>query len=115
MTETIKIEELRIGNLVSVNGQIGKVDAISYNPKGRSHLSVEGIGLIGVDQAEPIPLTDDWYIKFEYECLQELIVDMSCKSLYPVEEDIHSWAMEITRLKVHELQNLFQTLTGEEL
>lgn len=63
----------------------------------------------------PIPLTEEWYPKFGYECLQELITDMIYKVKHPISENIGFWAVTISRLKVHQLQNLYFVLTEEEL
>lgn len=62
-------------------------------------------------QAEPIPLTDKWAIKFGYECLVEMACDFTCKSKYNIE--ITSKDLEL--LNVHEAQNLHFELTGDEL
>jgi hypothetical protein len=73
----------------------------------------------------PIPLTEKWFIKFGFDrdCSGIFYHDKLMKLYFekPYEEASHflvksSWDGELTSVKyVHQLQNLFFALTGEEL
>jgi hypothetical protein len=115
----MKANELRIGNWVLGNHP--------YRIKG-SHLSLFEARERGVEIGtlkdgqlpEPIPLTEEWLIKFGFE---ELAPGIYRKYNIQVEPDgIHivldgnendEWLCE--RSSVHHLQNVFYAITGEEL
>jgi hypothetical protein len=131
----MKINELRIGNYIS--------------PLGMGITVVEGLciwdGLIhssnfaerGIEDFEPIPLTEEWLLKFGFEDVdlnmsgsnwlvkeQKGIWRQAIRIAYSERSDEWSLTLEcvspptlsISRLKyVHQLQNLYFALTGEEI
>lgn len=64
---------------------------------------------------KPIELTEEWYIKWGYECWQEFVNHMCEISDYPIDDDMNYWNELLNGMKVHKVQNLFYELTGEEL
>jgi hypothetical protein len=63
------------------------------------------------EDLEPITLTEEWAVKFGYECLVEMAIDIFDKSKY----DIEITANDLEGLFVHECQNLYKALTNEDL
>jgi hypothetical protein len=102
----MKAEELRIGNYVyDTLGKVNRIDleAITYIVK-EPH-----------NQVKPLPLTEEWLLKFGFENNKLGLFDVR-----KVVDDIayHIYFIK-THLKeiqyVHQLQNLYFALTGEEL
>lgn len=115
--------ELRLGNLIfdHVNNRIGTVlrlnagidYPITYTyDKVLEHTPFKRKGL------EPIPLTDDWFIKFGF-VYSDLNGDTGHwqKSGFQIlnGENGFSYAYELDIKFVHQLQNLYFALTHEEL
>lgn len=124
LTKTLfnmKITELRIGNLIY------EVDKF----KGTDVVPV--IGLVENDfnllehsgRIKPIPLTEEWLVKMGFEKKQYFTYDKGLISISMPSEDpllwrkgrtyVNSWKILDAPLYVHQLQNLYFCLTGEEL
>jgi hypothetical protein len=118
----MKINELRIGNYIS--------------PLGRGITVVEGLciwdGLIqssnfaerGIEDFEPIPLTEEWLLKFGATEKYKSVSNRWSFGIFalddPEDEDgilTNEFYYDSTlKVKyVHQLQNLYFALTGEEL
>lgn len=111
----IKANELRIGNYVST-----EVDEfISIDGTNKYRIIIEG-DYVSEGYVNPIPLTEEWLLKFGftkhgfddpldlYWCHPNLIGAINERCLI----------YDYSRLKiqyVHQLQNLYFALTGEEL
>ena len=149
----MKATELRSGNWVQINNQEWpnlkgvkfKVTSIECN--GLMLYSIRGIGNSNYNQydynIEPIPLTEEWFLKFGFEIKNHSSIDETpiyskgeididyCFSYADFRED-YSFYVEYTDSPfdsdtdklypvsfgikyVHQLQNLWFTLTGEEL
>ena len=75
------------------------------------------------DRLEPIPLTEDWLIRFGFENDEgEYNSDMSKELILTVQLSNDKWRMSVECETiynpiehVHQLQNLYHSLTGEEL
>ena len=111
----MKAEELRIGNLVK-QGQVGALDNL------QAWTFTDGV-VLPVDYKEltPIPLTEEWLVRFGFEksAFNENVY--SNKSIILDKRKL-GWLLcdnSIDNLKhiehVHQLQNLYFALTGEEL
>lgn len=121
----MKASELRIGNLVYSNNYPVTVCAIDEDGEITTTSNYEGT-LNG--DITPIPLTEEWLLKFGFEQSEEHepftifrdLVDTTYKiALYIWEHNGHYSPM-ITGCNcelyyVHQLQNLYFALTGEEL
>ena len=112
----MKANELRVGNLV-------ECDVIRYG-----HLKKGDLFQISLDELQdaeyfkPIPLTEDWLIKFRFDMSNEYddkfkgdygycLKDKSLGLQYSHDEG----TLRIDCEYVHTLQNLYFALTGEEL
>lgn len=109
----LKANELRIGNWINGNG----VDFQVYTETFADIESTYGI-------FKPIPLTEDWLIRFGFE-KSNLLHDndyawtIKSPSYFRLEyslSDLFYESVNYTELPyVHSLQNLYFALTGEEL
>ena len=125
----MQLQELRIGNYISdLDGKIIKVEELticsSYTTKKR-------INNLPFDYYKPIPLTEEMLLKFGFEVENKtengILYDYLIAYVsYPKNFQIHSKDREFFALSkynngqkyfkyVHQLQNLYFTLTGEEL
>ena len=124
----MKANELRIGNWINDNGYnsiIGVIDShyhaiqISGSPR-----------MIALETIEPIPLTEEWLIKFGFDLQtdDEDEPDNLCKTYwsndkldyinYDSKENefiIMGYSLGIKIYFIHQLQNIYFVLTGEEL
>lgn len=117
----IQVSELRIGNLVQ--GKPIQIPRLGIWGDGATAVTAYGISLIddGVLDFKPIPLTEQWLLDFGFVLI---------KNDYPSPSDWYFIKNEITLSNftwiihghtkalmkyVHQLQNLYFALTGEEL
>ena len=109
----INAKELRIGNLLQCAGSDNyfevTADDLQFIDSGSS-------------KAKPIPLTEDWLLKFGFQqkCVSQTPYCLNGFSIYPNDNNKHCIlyykSVEIIELKsVHQLQNLYFGLTGTEL
>ena len=138
----MKANELRVGNLVSYHENISVVHGITDPDYGNGiHIHYEHT-CIGCDEKliEPIPLTEEWLFKFGFEkkpdmryysrnsqvnswllIKDDLVIQMyknyngviDFRFNYPSADPSNFKSMGIRF--VHQLQNLYFALTGEEL
>ena len=119
----MKASELRIGNWVEMYKEESKPFKISAG-----NISVEyKANKQGYTRYKPIPLTEEWLIRFGFEDVQINKTQVKCLTEYQFSFffiDGHIQfvdsenALDFTETLcqyVHQLQNLFFALTGEEL
>jgi hypothetical protein len=131
----MKVQELRIGNYVTASvfgGKdvqewvhvIGKVDAI----QSHTHIKV-GDGVVwDIDSISGIPFTEEWLPQFgfeesgfvagdrDYEVDIYTLGDLVCSFASFGDKSFRYKGLELNFPEyVHQLQNLFHALTGEEL
>ena len=125
----MKASELRIGNLILKNGKLHYTSYLTIR-------DIHGLSVDDTDTFEPIPINEEWLLKFGFECIanggdqkrfglknrnknyfygvefdhEEICLNK--QSLFGCETIIHN---EIFMQYVHQLQNLYFALTGEEL
>jgi hypothetical protein len=131
----MKAQELRIGNLLEYEDKIIEINGITissiYWGNGNFAPNIEGF-------FKPIPLTEEWHNKFgtfkngfkSFEYVLPRKNNISLKVIFTgdyvmlrqgevsIEDDIISvWNKDITKrdMYLHEWQNLYFALTGEEL
>ena len=121
----MKATELRIGNLIFQSGQITTIENIS-----RSINDWERVNNKRLFDCTPIPLTDEWLLDFGFSFKEDdlgfyfkwELKDDKKEFVFYVPGDEHphrhkyycgGWNGEIKY--VHQLQNLYFALTGEEL
>jgi hypothetical protein len=121
MRINMEASELRIGNWVNVvyidkalnaPREDVQVDAIVSNGINLEY----GDAMYSFDDMNPIPLTEEWLVRFGFD---KYICEF-LKGGFKIEWDkkwryFFQW-YDITYIKhVHQLQNLYHSLTGEEL
>lgn len=107
----MKVEELRIGNLVKIGGKINQLELGNF---------VDIYEHKTIWQYEPIELTDEWLIKLGYETdgiewwngIIMLGIYKDGLSYCPTEELHCRVGQEIKY--VHQLQNLYYSITGSD-
>ena len=112
----LEAKHLRIGNFLFENGELIRfTPRMMYSMYNTEVMSKEGF----TERYKPVPLTDDWWDKFGYECLQEFLCHISEKARERMGISFDLYNNEghefIKSLPIHKIQNLFLELTGEEL
>lgn len=105
----MKASELRIGNLV-----LNKIDNSILEISAKDILFLEE----GGDEFifEPIPLTEEWLLKFWFEKLNSAWYGYgNLKLNISFDADWGGNWLGVRSKHVHKLQNLYFALTGEEL
>ena len=123
----INYKEVRIGNLVKYEDRIFEIHTISEEFP-TLNTSEFGIGVVGWKNLEPIPLTEEWPIKFGFIFYKKkyfIGVNFGRYSVHKVGDIFDHWYFNHEHDKtkgltssirfVHQLQNMFQCHTGEEL
>jgi hypothetical protein len=117
----MKATELRIGNLVYGNmneicivTELGNV----LNPNLVSYKEVSNIKAWGQNIQKPIPLTEEWLLKFGFEkeegwFKKKRLLLFNIRNMYFTTPSRDIVSVDVTT--VHQLQNLYFALTGEEL
>jgi len=108
----MKASELRIGNIVYFN------DNDVHTITGRDILDLDLYPLD--DSFTPIPLSEQWLVKFGFEEVERYgkgvwMVHDFILIFYPDECLLCDCDIDVKIKHVHQLQNLYFALTGEEL
>ncbi len=107
----MKANELRIGNYVyDTLGKVNKIDLEAI-----THIVKEPH-----NQVKPIPLTEEWLLKFGFERsgLYNVKDEVYVYDEYGLTDTGFEYRFNYTQIKlkyVHQLQNLYFALTGKEL
>ena len=113
----IKANELRMGNLILKNGNLHYTNYMTIR-------YVYGLSVTDEVKFEPIPLTEEWLFKFGFEKSKRFESGelKPCYAIFSLAVMIRhnsffiDWIGGNTELNhVHQLQNLYFALTGEEL
>ena len=124
----MKSSELRIGNWVIVHHNDVEIDFIT----NKEIVGAKGLHLTELKKVKPIPLTEEWLLKFgfirhHYDYANDVIYIKNIADneidnaefewgVYPNELGSGIQIKNRKSLKyVHEIQNLYFALTGEEL
>jgi hypothetical protein len=109
--------QLRIGNLIkfSEDGTIFTVGSIEE--KGFTVQNDEETTWIEAEEFEPIPITEEWLLKFGYlKCsLRENHYEIKGHCIWKCNEMFLCDKNGVLIKHVHQLQNLYFALTGKEL
>jgi hypothetical protein len=116
--------ELMIGNLCQdkISGALLKVTGTHENDISFYVIDRNLFPLQPGWQAEPIPLTEEWLLRFGFEKNdnnQFILMEGSVDILF--NKDLNGWTCDGINFSinmtehVHQLQNLYFALTGEEL
>jgi hypothetical protein len=119
----MKANELRIGNLVSLPGV--EIEYCEVLELGKIRANISG-GSFRYHAFLPIPLTEEWLVRFGFEKLwyddnglklpyyrfndPEYVFDLDYEFCYTREDGGY-----IRVKSIHQLQNLYFAMTGEEL
>jgi hypothetical protein len=129
MEVKMKANELRIGNLVDLGNRIAKVTEIYPLACMVADLEQTQDTLESYERVTGIPLTEEWLLKFgfitkgvHYNFTLENIeiasairvISTNGRGKFYLDGDIPEW-MKIKLEYVHQLQNLYFALTGEEI
>lgn len=129
----MKASELRIGNLVQYGGVVNKVYLISHNYFQVESTDIPTFTANKNRAAEPIPLTEEWLLRLgftkpnDWHCYKLVIGDDELQNLESSLQvsfegcgfvqicwgGINAYSAQVKY--VHQLQNLYFALTGEEL
>jgi hypothetical protein len=128
----MKASELRIGNLVKYDNRIFEIDSIA-KVFPTLNTSEFGIGVVDYNNIEPILLTEEWLLKFGFTLgyskwgydIPNWMFDLTAFigiglngnkkwfNVYCINGEIKQILYSIHY--VHQLQNLYFSLTGQEL
>ena len=111
----MKAKNFRIGNLIYVEDKIVKIERIQKNILGwdykKYHFAIwDSLMSVNDNRIKPIELNDEWAENFGYECLVEMACDIANQSKCRIEITSEN----LKKMKVHEIQNLFFAITGNE-
>lgn len=117
----MKAEELRIGNIIKINDTETVVEGFST---WDNLIQSSDFAERDISEFEQIPLTEEWLLKFgakwdsDYVALEvnKLTIRTHLPNMKPASIFAYFDGIRIKQLKyVHELQNLYFALTGQEL
>ena len=114
----MKANELRIGNLLLFENEVQELSSIHSDNTIRLRKTKEdnchGCYHVNTIIIKPIPLTEEWLLKFGFEKAYETCYQYKD---FILNDKFIMMDIDITiQLKhVHQLQNLYFALTGEEL
>ena len=123
----MKREELRIGNLVEYEGEIFTMNFLSKEGPPILDTLRFGYGVVEWRDLKPVPLTEEWLLKFGFETKkwrsQDGLIDLWIKGNGNIYFELqhngdnyeYDWTTIIEVKYVHSLQNLYFALTGKEL
>jgi len=111
----MKATELRIGNYVNLYGSIATVQRFDFNDRPPNGLAI--------DEGKPIPLTEQWLKDFGFEQFGNYKIynkgDFQIDKTAKEQKEEGYWFFineyPVNIVYVHQLQNLYFTLTNEEL
>lgn len=114
----MKATELRIGNYIERHNKVhGEKDIIQVDG-GTPLLAFEGMTTL---KFNPIPLSEEWLLKFGFiynDFINGYILDFEDKTLLFMDNGLDLCLMNNESIDckyVHQLQNLYFALTGEEI
>lgn len=116
-TRPVKSSELRIGNILKDSN--GKEYAVSGH--GIYSLTVIENGDLCANNFMPIPLSEEWLLKLGFEksgstySKRELYFNMAVSNNNVIWKFTHTYPRQREIYFVHQLQNLYFALAGEEL
>ena len=111
----MEAKDLRIGNLVRIAGGDYEVEVLNVT----NSIFLSSMGAQDIKDVKPIPITEEWLLKFgfvkeddNYE-LKQVRINLNNQTT----KIGAGWiGIDINHCKhVHQLQNLYFALTGEEL
>jgi len=121
----MKTTELRIGNLIEYMGEVLPICSLHSDDTFRLQKESESIGCFSACNANGVPLTEEWLLKFGFEKRSDFFIHTQndeYKSTTVINYDnklnLYKFACQnfwYELKNVHQLQNLYFALTGDEL
>jgi hypothetical protein len=121
----IKAQELRVGNLINFYHHKHdlteiKIQGIYFDEELKEYCVSNEYYPVNINGLVPIPLTEEWLLKFNAECYE---FDNGQPNQYRIgsrlfvirDKNIVDYGSSVVIKYVHQLQNLYFALTGEEL
>lgn len=116
----VNIEELRIGNWVKYLEDNTQINSISIGEKC-GYVSTFKSGVVTQNQIDPIPITEECLLKCGFSCLDDIyehgdveITNIDGKFLLTY--NCYEYVIAKKPIEnLHQLQNLYFSLTGKEL
>jgi hypothetical protein len=109
----MKVQELRIGNLVEFDGVNNKIESLDLG----KYIALSDIIVfeqVHIDDLKPIELTEEWLIKFKFKKFGPDFINPSLL-IRNTTEGFKTIRHGIMVNHLHQLQNLYFALTGKEL
>lgn len=118
----MKIEDLRIGNLIKWGVHFCELKSFTRADLGKPVFlyTTKTTGALGIEQFEPIKLTEKWLVNFGFSFDQHrgFYKEFNNSALY-IEHNLRNVVIagdDIREIEyVHELQNLYYALSGKEI
>lgn len=115
----MKVTGLRIGNLIQNYDQVRVVGKIDLMGRTETYIPGGSSGLSDVE-CEPIPLNEKWLIGFGFTVLGSEWLKTGDFAIQLFDDGYHFTGLEGVKfgnpiIYVHQLQNLYFALMGEEL
>lgn len=113
----MEANELRIGNLIYAPSGVEKYvfgtryKTILYT----AHLEDPTYGEAYDYQCEPIPLTEQWLLKFGFELIKNQCYGFKNRLFFISDSKIYDYGSDTLIEYVHKLQNFIFALTNQEL
>jgi hypothetical protein len=120
----MKANELRIGNLVLTdrNNSIKTIVEVRLFMSSVEYISTDTNykhqSMVDYERLIPIPITEDWLLKFGFEHDSDLVNSLCKSGIWFNVKNMEATFLSQKLRKinyVHELQNIYFSLTGEEL
>ena len=114
----MKANEVRLNNYVIYDNEVYQIDTIA-EVFPTLNTDKFGIGVVDWNNIKPIPLTEEWLIKFGFEVYEfdhkENQYRINDRLLVVRNNVFYDYGSRVELKYVHQLQNLFFALTQKEL
>jgi hypothetical protein len=110
----MEAKDLRIGNYyLDINDNLSEISGYEL----WQMTTKENKGNLGIMEYQPIPLTEDWLLKFGFEGwdLGKYTIILTNGNFFDFQNGLEGVPIAKNIKHVHQLQNLYFALTGEEL
>lgn len=111
----MEVNELRVGNIISA---LGKTETIvTYINSDDNMIGSTDFADRPIEDFHPIPITEEWLLKFGYRDIGEgwFMHDVNIIQYNFKTKIVNPMILGIKIEHIHQLQNLYFSLTGQEL
>ena len=107
-------QELRLGNKVMHDNRLFEVSILS-DEYPFLNTAEFGVGVVDYNNIYPIPLTEDWLIRFGFIQISALEFRNKKRLIMKRGNDYYDYGTDVHIEYVHQLQNFYYALTQTEL